>query len=68
MAVFLILDETNVEGTFLRQTTVNAELIIRIDAVALDICSLRMQSFPSEPIYVKRSLKDMQIWLNCACA
>lgn len=68
MAVFLILDETDVDGRFLRKTAIDAESIFRIDAVGSSVCSLRMRSSPSESLYVKGTLEQMQIKLNCACS
>lgn len=68
MAVFLIMNETDANGSFLRETVVNADSIIRVDHVEPDLCCLRLQFFPLAPLYVSTSPEQIQITLNCSCS
>lgn len=60
MGLFLLLDEADSEGKFLRNTVVNA------DAIRAEHCLLLMQSFPSESIYVAGALNEVfeRIFVN----
>ena len=59
MAAFLLLDETDSEGNFLRNAVVNADSIVRVHAIGLEHCLLQMHSFPSFSIYVAGSLNSV---------
>ena len=49
MAVFLMLDETNEEGSFRRKTVVNLDTIIRLDPLGPNHCSMLLRSFTIGP-------------------
>ena len=67
MAVFLMLDVTDDDGTVRHKTLVNANAIIRIDPIGPKHCRLLLQSFPSQEFCVTGTLEQLQVKLNVAC-
>ena len=66
MAVFLLLDEVDSDGRFVRKSVVNADAIVRIDPIGQNYCRLLMHFFPQQNFYVIGTLEDLQIKFNIA--
>jgi len=64
MSVFLILDETDHAGNYLRKITVNADAIIRIDSVEPNLCSFQIQPCQLAAFYVAGTLGDVLLSLQ----
>lgn len=78
MTLFLMLDETNHEGCFLRKTLVNLNDVIRLVPNGPNHCSMLLRSFTIGPyqatlsnlhlssslLFVAGSLQELQVKLN----
>lgn len=63
MAVFLILEEADSEGSFLRKTAVNVDAIARIDSIKPTLCRFLLKNCVSEPVFVSGALDEVILLL-----